>query len=616
MEIEKENIKANNITIEKIPCPQCLGTIKITSKLYLLLSNGQNYGKKEFFFQEFTKLNCHICNLDFTFILCAFCNNKIYMKIHPSSFEYNGLNGFNIKCPYNSCNKLFFFAICPKDQSKIKINKFLREGDVINCTNMDCKFQYIQVNCPFKLCEDILWAEKPIKKNTFPFGIIIQHKKEILYQKISCIGCKRPICFSSSKYNQNKYYEGQKTVCPYPDCKTTFNRIICVICGKDNYINEGWYEYGSEIKCTECKEKFGKILCTKCGNLNSFRNKYFKFGEVVCSRENCKHESNIMNCLFCRQMNIFQNRIPLIGRRIKCGYCGQTFCKTPCPFCSEINFFPFGDFFFGKYYKCQSFNCLKGYQILLCPKCLLCSSLKNSKEGQKVQCEKCKTIYMNWGCKFCKLNILAENTTLKIGQIIQCPSPKCQKQYSFMTCWKCEKIIYSEENENIYGRVKQCQNPLCKEKTIMTFCPQCKKRVIFQGNRDIDDNETIRCKFCKEIYVFKREYNKYDGILKIYEELEGQKFKFGEGEIDENYKLKEELFFTKKVENGSGDNYQLEQINYGECMICHDNLKESVFFPCGHRCTCYNCARLFFTAEKKCPKCKQKAICIIKKIYE
>ena len=345
MDIEEEKLKGDNIIKEKLPCPQCLSTVTITSKLPIYFSNGISARRKDFILQEFSKFNCNHCKLEFTFIFCAFCNNKIYMKIHPSSTLYNGLNGFNIQCPYKACNNIFFFGICPKENSNIKIKKIIKEGDIITCSNDNCKFQYIQVNCPYKLCEDILWAEKPKKMNTFPFGIIIHHKKELLYQKIYCIGCQRPICFSSGKKNQNKYYEGQKVICPYPDCKTSFNRIICIICGKENYINEGWYEYGSELKCSGCKENFGKILCPSCGNLNSCRGKYFKFGELVCSRENCKQESNIMNCLFCRQMNIFKNKVSLIGRRIKCGYCSNTFCKMPCPFCSEINFFSNGDFF-------------------------------------------------------------------------------------------------------------------------------------------------------------------------------------------------------------------------------------------------------------------------------
>ena len=51
-------------------------------------------------------------------------------------------------------------------------------------------------------------------------------------------------------------------------------------------------------------------------------------------------------------------------------------------------------------------------------------------------------------------------------------------------------------------------------------------------------------------------------------------------------------------------------------MICHNNIKESIFYPCGHRCTCYNCAVIIFVVNKKCPKCNQEASCIIKKVYE
>ena len=56
--------------------------------------------------------------------------------------------------------------------------------------------------------------------------------------------------------------------------------------------------------------------------------------------------------------------------------------------------------------------------------------------------------------------------------------------------------------------------------------------------------------------------------------------------------------------------------NLQECIVCHNNLKESVFYPCGHRCTCYNCAVIIFAVNKKCPKCNNDAECIIKKVYE
>ena len=52
------------------------------------------------------------------------------------------------------------------------------------------------------------------------------------------------------------------------------------------------------------------------------------------------------------------------------------------------------------------------------------------------------------------------------------------------------------------------------------------------------------------------------------------------------------------------------------CIVCYNNLKESVFYPCGHRCVCYNCALIVFEVNKKCPKCNQEAKCIIKKVFE
>jgi protein neuralized len=188
-----------------------------------------------------------------------------------------------------------------------------------------------------------------------------------------------------------------------------------------------------------------------------------------------------------------------------------------------------------------------------------------------------------------------------------------------MQCFRCQKLIYSNENENIYGKVKQCQNPSCGERTIMTLCPFCKKRVICRGIEDYEENQTVKCRNCNTNYTFHRSDNLYTGNLQILEELEGKPFIFGKSEIDENYIIKEELFFTKNdfKEINGGDNGLIKiSTNFGECIVCHNRKKESVFFPCGHRCTCYICANLIFASEKKCPKCKKETICIIRKVYE
>ena len=608
--------------IEKAMCPYCSEIIKINQRNNLLISNGSNEQQKILESNEFLNINCSKCCKNFTFINCFYCNEKIMMKIHPLSkvIEYNGISGFNIRCPYKSCNKIFYFTECPKCKTPNKINKLIKEGDIIICQNENCKFQYLEVNCPYKLCPEKNWAQRPINYTNFQEGIIFPHNKLIIYQKISCNGCFRPICFPSTREKKNKYIEGQKVVCPYPDCQKIFNRLICPNCTHANYIEQGWYEYGTEIKCNLCKENFGKILCPKIGKLSSFKENYFEFGEIVCA-QNCKKTHNMMNCLFCRQLNIFEEKVQLICRRIKCGYCSKIFGKIYCPHCSKVNPFPFGDFFFGKLYKCQYFNCLKEFQYLLCPKCETYSTMTIKKEGQKFQCSKCNTIYMNFGCIFCKLNILAQDATLKIGQLIRCPSPKCNKVFSFMQCHKCEKLIYSQENENIYGKSKRCTNPNCREYTIMTLCPLCKKRVLYHSRHDIEENQNIRCENCKKNYTFHRKNNLYKGTLKIYEEIEGKAFNFGKGEIDENYKVKEELLFSRNfLGEKNGDLNLLNGINnnkyFGVCILCNNHKKQSVFFPCGHRCACYRCANLYFSANKKCPRCHQDAKCVIGKIFE
>ena len=622
MEIEEETTPKEQSIIEDILCPYCAETVKITSRSYLLKSNGNGQEQKNLNNDEFINVHCTKCDKNFTYILCFYCAEKIMIKIHPFAkyIRYNGINGINIRCPYFSCKKIFYFSECPKCKWPNKIDKLIKEGDLINCQNPNCSNQYIEAFCPVKLCQEVTWTTRQKNYSNFQEGIITVHKKEILFQKVNCLGCNRPICFESNKDVKNKYIEGQKVVCPYLDCQKIFNRLICPNCSNDNYIDQGWYEYGTEIKCSLCKENFGKILCPKTGKLSTFKENYFEFGEIKCGVENCKKIHNMMNCLFCRQLNIFKEGVQLICRRIKCGYCEHTFSKVNCPHCFKINPFPFGDFFFGKVYKCQYFDCLKEFQYLLCPNCNLYSTMSFKKEGQKFQCNKCKTIYMNFGCKFCKLNILAQDSTLKLGQMVKCPSPTCGKKFSFMECHKCEKLIYSEENENIYGKAKRCQHPNCKEYTIMIFCLFCKKRVLYHSKNDIEENEIVKCQNCGINYTFQRKDNLYTGILKIYEEISGTAFEFGKGNIDENFMLKQDLFFTKNKINESinevgisiRDSYRYIPV----CILCNNQKKESVFFPCGHRCACYRCANMYFAANKKCPKCKKEATCVIGKIFE
>ena len=613
---------------EKILCPHCFDPINICLKS-LKISNGFNYLQKFSKLNEFTKLSCKKCYLDFTFIFCAYCEKKIFMKIYQKNVLYNGLNGHNIICPYYSCKKVFYFTVCPNCQLVQKQKRFVKEGNVIICVNKECNYKYIQVNCPIKYCTDLISFEKPKIHTNFPIGIMLLHKNEIMYQKINCYYCCRTIVFQSKKNHKNKYCEGQKVICPYSDCKKAFNRIVCPQCSEEIYINDGWYEMGSKINCHKCGKSFGKILCPSCGKMNTCENNFFKMGHMKCGFHNCSKESNMINCLYCRKLNIFNMDIQITGQVIKCGYCKNSFNEIFCPFCKKINPFPLADFAFGKVYKCQYINCMKEFQFLICPKCNIHSFIKQEQEGQRLKCEGCQTLFMNWGCPFCKSNIMDKNTTLQIGQMIKCPSKKCNKIYSFIRCSGCHKLIFSKENESICGKAVKCPYQNCKAFTLVTYCPICNVKTIYNGRKpSLNEGESILCENCKQNYIFQKNKLLYNGDLKVLDEIEGKTIDFGVGEVDDNYLGIQELFFNDKksdlpslfVTESSVKNSKDKETNktskLKDCIVCHNNIRESIFVPCGHRCVCYNCAVIVFAVYKKCPQCNTEASCIIKKVFD
>ena len=621
------NINRGNSENFKITCPQCSELIFGTSNRNNNINNNNNNRINTPC--EFMKFNCQKCTINFCYILCAFCDKKIYMKIHPEGLDYNGLNGFNINCPYNSCGKSFYFTKCIKCKRTQKIKNYIKEGSTITCIYKDCKFEYFQINCPIKYCPDLISNEKPKLHKNFPFGVMCIHKKEheVMYQKVNCFYCWRPIVYLSSVTHKNKYIECQKVICPYNDCKKSFNRIICPHCYSENYFNDGWYKMGSKIKCNKCQENFGKILCPSCGKINICEGKYFKSGLIKCGFQNCLKENYMVNCIYCRKLNVF-NQLPINGQKIKCGYCQNTFNEVICPFCSLINPFPLSDFCYGKIYKCKYLNCLKEFQFLMCPKCFLYTFEKDHQEGRKLKCDECNTLFMNWGCPFCKSNIMDKDSNLNLGQMVKCPAKHCRKEYSFIKCIKCQKLIFSKENESLLGKCVKCPYQDCEESFLINICPQCNKRLIYSGRiESYNEGNKIKCPNCKKSYRFKRNKNLYEKKLIILEEIVGETINFGIGEIDENYLFKQNLIFQIKknaiypsqnidIISEKTNSISFQNKSLADCMVCHNNLKESIFYPCGHRCVCYNCALLIFEVDKKCPKCKIKAKCIIRKIYE
>ena len=584
---------------------------------------------------EFDKIICNKCYFEFCFIFCEYCSKKIYMKINQANSLYNGMNAFNISCPYKLCEKIFYFTECIKCKRTQKHKKYIKEGEIIKCIYEDCGFEYIQNNCPMLHCTDLDNIEKKQMINNFPEGILSIHNNKILYQKINCYYCWRPIVYPSSKTHRNKYYECQLVECPYKDCKKKFNRIVCPFCFYEIYVKDGWYEMGSEIRCNNCKSYFGKILCPSCGKVNECKNEYFQFGKMVCGFQNCQKHNYMINCIYCRKLNIFNKDIPINGQLIKCGYCHNEFNEILCPICKRLIPFPSGDFAFGKVYKCIYISCLKEFQFLICPNCSSYSFKIDSQEGKKLNCQKCKTQFMNWGCPFCKSITMDKNTSLKLGKLVKCPNISCQKIYSFIRCSKCQKLIFSKENEKILGLSVKCPHKGCGAYTLVSFCPFCETKALYSDSRiNYKVGDTVKCPnpSCKKEYIFKNDSEIYCNNLNVLYKIDGNTIKFGIAEVDENYLFKQDLFVDKRcirisrlfpTQYSSDMEYALninrekiENKSFEECMICHNNRKESIFFPCGHRCVCYNCAVLYFSVYHKCPKCQKDAKCIIKKVYD
>ena len=619
---------------KSVICPNCFKKINSFIENYDTdKTNNDKINELHSDYKELDSLTCEACSFKFTYIVCIYCDEKIYYKKNKISIELNGFNGYNIQCPYLFCKSWFYFTKCPKCQKIQKQKCYIKEGEKIKCQNKNCNFEYIQIHCPIKDCFEIENIFN--NRREIPIDITLRHNHNneslFYYQKINCVFCLKPIIFKSTN-KKNKYYESQKVTCPYKECKKTFHSTYCPFCYNEKIITNDFYEIGSKIKCDniKCRAEFGKLLCPQCEIIHTLTKKYFKIGVVECG--NCNQKTMMINCIYCRQLNIFldKKKIPLEGQKIKCGYCEKKFNSILCPFCGELNPFPLANFKFGKIYTCIYETCHKNFQYIVCPGCNSHLTIYTHKEGIKMKCSKCNVFFINWGCPFCNSNIMDFDTKLQLGQLIKCPFQNCEKIYSFIRCSGCNKLMFSKENENLTGISIKCN---CGIYTLLITCPLCGIRSSLKGQKkSFKEGDIINCPNCKKKFKFEQKKDIYLGNMKILPEIEGEKFNFGIGEVDENLLYIKSLLLDCKFyknesqfNNNNNNDKIIGKVCYDdhnnnkskkECIICHNNQRQSVFVPCGHRCTCYNCAVLFFQVNKKCPLCNKKATIIIRKIYD
>ena len=456
------------------------------------------------------------------YIICLHCKEKIKTKLNDIKEKFL-FNFQNFKC--DKCHKFNFITICPKCKYIQQLNQFKSEGESFTCSNPECNYNYLQTLCPIKNCKEMFYF--PLKKNfvNSPNGLVHAHmidkikKNElIIFQKISCLFCHRPIVFYSTELNKNIYYETMPIRCPYPDCQKSFHRIICsnIKCHNIIYKELGIYKIGQRMTCEKCDTKFSKILCVNCFRIIPFEKNIFKYGELICRYNSCSKKNNYAICPNCNQLNYFKDLPqPLIqGWPIQCGnkICKKNFNIVYCPSCQELNPFNNGDFVFGKPYKCINNSiCSKKFLVLACSNCWNCSRMIGDIEGKKYTCNKCQTLLANFQCAHCGVNILDKNSNFNFGQLIKCPS--CSKLFSFFRCYDCKRLIYSKGE--ILGKKIQCQN--CFKFSLNTICPKCKSKISFSKKEtDFALGEEINCPSCNEKFNFGDKLR--DDFEKIYDE--------------------------------------------------------------------------------------------------
>ena len=56
-----------------------------------------------------------------------------------------------------------------------------------------------------------------------------------------------------------------------------------------------------------------------------------------------------------------------------------------------------------------------------------------------------------------------------------------------------------------------------------------------------------------------------------------------------------------------------EDVSIESCVVCFDREKDVVFAPCGHYCSCFECASIIKRSNNKCPICRSLIKTIVKR---
>ncbi len=492
---DQKNFLINN---DLFFCPNCL----------VDLSNHREY--QEFKkIPDYKKILCKFCEKSFFSLKCYHCKRKHFFQ------EDNIIDGINIKCQYPDCGKCFSRSSCSECQKNLYYpDKFL-EGTIVKCPFKECEQPFSKILCPNILCNTMINFKNGIYKKDIPYqeGILINCTNEKCkiksFSKINCLHCSRRLVF----IYPNNILEAQKIICPYEDCRFSFNKIYCPHCYKCNVYKKGLLEYGSKIVCIykECRKSFNKIFCPHCFKSNIFlKGDYIEGIKTTCINKSCSKNFQMLTCITCKRINIWKNADYIIGQNIVCAYedCKSNFSKISCPHCNRINIFSLGlnSFFtFGKTYVCIFNDCKKEFTNFICVNCKSGLNFSSSyQEGNKVICgvNGCRSSFYNFKCPYCYGIIFDSRAKYKFGQALKCPFEKCSKIFNYNFCFKCKKGIFHKHNDYKEGQIIICPYSNCKESFYSVFCTECEKNCLYNGDYVKIKDKFFECtySFCKKIF--------------------------------------------------------------------------------------------------------------------
>ena len=560
-------------------------------------------------------ISCSNCKKSFMYKFCPECSSIIFFN----KIEYDG---YNIHCPYISCRAISCSVKCVKCNKKIFFNSNYKysQGDAVKCK--ECNFSFKKVKCPSLDCSKNFELSLDFCEGN---QLKCEHKGvPFSFQKLGCWYCGRHCVWDNSK--GKIYIEGQEIQCPYKECEKITNKVTCPKCKTTSIIAKANLEMGKKISCLtkQCNNIYNICFCPYCKKTNYGDGSPLAGKNIIC--QFCNKSFFFVNCFYCKQINFWKDSKKYIPcQTVICNneYCKKKSAIIQCPFCQRTNHFTKGVFSLGKEYGCSYRECKKEFIILYCGNCNM-TQIKDPVLSPDIlfNCDYCKNYMPTVQCptclKFC--SPLDNKYKLENCSLIKCPYSSCGQEFYYYLCPFCKHDF----NTNNFASINiKCPFKKCNKSYSYFKCKNCNKENFQETdeNKMDMDSEEITCEYCKSTSNISNTPDKNKIIeVKKANIVQGEKYVFDNPEEDPYDRLiTDSLIKTKIYEIMTKRNNNEDQENKEKktCVICMTNPIEWILAPCGHKCLCPDCGKLYKDDKNKsCPICKEHIIGILEKVID